>query len=132
MNWQITTYHPGISQISKCIQVLSGMFPKRGKLLQCMRSREIMCIKRTLCAAKSRETLHLLKQIFNFKHERWTLKWGKYTWTHEKAGLSVGRTPLRSTTQLETRAEQTPSSVMAPKLSSGICSSIKASLVRVL
>lgn len=61
MNWQITAYHAGISQISKYVQVLSGMFPKSRKLLQCKRSREIICIKRTLCIAKSRKSFSFVK-----------------------------------------------------------------------
>lgn len=80
-------YHTGISQMSKYVQVLSGTFPKRGTLLQCIRSGDIRHVNRTPCISKSRKNFK--KHIFDFKHERWMLKWGKYTWVPEKVGLSV-------------------------------------------
>lgn len=47
-------------------------------------------MEREPCALPSLgKILPLLKQIFDFKHERWILKWGKYTWAPEKVGLSV-------------------------------------------
>lgn len=61
MDWQITTYHTGVSQMSKCVQVLSGTFPKRGMLLQCIKSGEIRHVKRTLGIAKSRKNFAFVK-----------------------------------------------------------------------
>lgn len=57
----------------------------------------------------------LLKQVFNSKHERWMLKWGKYTWSVRKQDCMPQA--QRSAGQPETQAGQMPSSSMAPKVS---------------
>lgn len=61
MDWQSTAYHTGISQMSKCVQVLSGTLPKRGMLLQYIKSGEMRHIKKPLCIAKSRKNFALVK-----------------------------------------------------------------------
>lgn len=61
MDWQITPYHTGISQMSKCVQVLSGTLPKRGMLLQYIKSGKIRHIKNPLCIAKSRKNFAFVK-----------------------------------------------------------------------
>lgn len=89
MDWQITTYCIGISQTSKCVQVLSETFPKRGMLLQRIRVKKLDKQKEPCALPSLGKTLPLLKQIFYFKHERGMLKWDKHTWAPEKAGLCL-------------------------------------------